>query len=130
MRASVASANPPAAGAAHQPGATRASATNPSSNADPSTTLTAVALHRSAAHERRRCVEKPQRRSRMNPLQSAPGVRTATETAITIAAYAGVRTHHGSESGSSTSPTPLHTNAASTPAWIAPSTAAAQYNGR
>ena len=66
----------------------------------------------------------------MNPLHIAPGVRTAAETATTIAAYAGVRAHHGSESGSSALPTRLHTNVASTPAWIAPSTVAAQYNGR
>jgi hypothetical protein len=49
------------------------------------TLLTATALARSAAHDRNRCVEKPQRRSRMKPLHSAYGVRTTAEAAITIA---------------------------------------------
>jgi hypothetical protein len=49
------------------------------------TLLTATALGRSAANDRSRCVEKPQRRSRMKPLHSACGVRTTAEAAITIA---------------------------------------------
>src|SRR6266545_4543146 len=129
-RTTVASANAPAAGAAHQAGSTRASATSASSNADVSATFTAAALHRSAAHEGRRCVEKPQRRSRTKPRHSASGVRTAAETATTIAAYAGARPHHGSDPGSNAFPMPLQTKAASTPASTARSTAAAQYKGR
>jgi len=48
--------------------------------------LTAAAFARSAAHEGSRCVEKPQRHSRMKPLHSASGDRTTAEAATTIAA--------------------------------------------
>ena len=92
--------------------------------------LTPTAFARSAAHDDNRCVENPQRRSRMRPLHRASGALTAAEPATTIAAYAGVRPHHGSEPGSSAGPAPLHTSAASTLASITTSAVPAQYKGR
>jgi hypothetical protein len=92
--------------------------------------LTPTAFAWSAAHDGSRCVENPQRRSRMRPLHRAMGARKAAEAATTIAAYASVRPHQGSEAGSSAAPTPLHTSAASTHASIAMSAAPVQYKGR
>jgi hypothetical protein len=92
--------------------------------------LTPTVFTRSAAHDGHRCVEKPQRRSRTQPLHRASGVRAAAEAATAIAAYAGVRPHHGSEAGSSAAPAPLQTSAPSTLASTAASAAAAQYKGR
>jgi hypothetical protein len=92
--------------------------------------LTPTAFARSAAHDGSRCVENPQRRSRMSPLHRANGVLTTAATATTIAAYAGVRTHHASEPGSSAPPAPLHTSAASKLASIATPAIPVQYKGR
>src|SRR5439155_24947217 len=105
------------------------SPTSPSNAVAVRTMSTPTALARSAAHDDNRCVEKPQRRSRMKPLHRASGVRAPAETATTIAADAGVRPHQDNEPGSSAGPASLQTSAASTPASIANPAVPAQYKG-
>jgi hypothetical protein len=72
-------------------------------------------FRRSENQEDQRWVEKPQHRSRTNPLQNPSGMLATVSAATTIAVYASVRSHQESEAGSSTLPSSVHASSASSP---------------